>query len=768
MPTFYHSMLLFFLMIAPLHAGTIRLSLSDVLHAGEETAALEKLDQEIRDDLEALLAELDNRTVGEGLVFEYSERGTVLEEGCNYTAKIASIDARLQVGDGSSLVFQLDSLSDANQFMFNLDLTIDASGRIQQKLGRKVFGRCYALARDNFNFTLSGSARLHLGAWLDLQLETVAEGLQLSPVVDVYAQLDALEYRVEVDGALLEHLTESELKAGIEKALDPEEITAQADKVERQLQQEITDALGAETLTLDTADLDISQRAALEQFIHSDLAGKTTQDYIQENRPSLLHALLSDNPVYLRDFATAVASCGLMQNAWVNQPVTTVFQEIEGQCRAVDSQQVSASAELYTDEACTRKFLFSPMRWVDYCSETLDSRRLGNASIPQSPGSSWQQSPGTRLAFSVASIDAYHQPWMTRRNYKKVDAGAGTCALEMRIYKQDIAATGLKPMMAFHGGSWSSRVLGFVGLESMISHYTEAGYAVFVPFYRLTDTKEGTTACHGVTGVEIGEDVNDALAWVSQHAAEFGATGPVSLFGQSAGAYLALSLAYHHPQQVANALLMYPPTDFARMIEQIHSGELPPKTRQGQKAIEQFLGRSLAESSVTDTDVIANSLPSLINITPQNMPPLFIIHGAADEVVPVDQSLRLCRALSGQLGSDGELLRLDRSPLRQKIQCSENGSQLHIIEQGDHALDACLFSLICPAGDTQSQQVVADSMREARRWLATHTRNLPESVKVLAEAAEAAPETGQSGGGSSGLFFVWVWLLFKNDWLRGR
>lgn len=752
--------ILLLLMTSSLSASAVSVSLSSLLQAGHDTVALGKLDHETRDELARLLTDMDTVVVDEGLLYEYSEHNIVLEDGCNYASKIKNIDARLLVDQGSGLEFQLDSLSDSSTFLLNLDLVIDASGRIEQKFGRKVFGTCYLLGRDNFDFTVSGHATLHLTASLDLQISKVAEGFEVSPVVDIVVALDGLDYRVNVDGALLDHLTESVLEDGIAKALAPDEIVAKASAFGDRLQQQITDAVGAQTSLLKISDLDASQLAALDELIHLDLAGTASDDYINENLPALLHALLVDDPKYLQDYIASVASCGLLQNTLVDLPLSPTFRQVNGQCQKVDVLQLRDTESLYLDDRCTRSFHFSPLRWVDYCSETLDSRRLGNASIKHVETSAWQLSPGTRLGIGIQSLEGHHPPWLTRRSYKKVDAVHGSCELEMRVYKQDIAATGLKPMVALHGGSWSSRVLGFIGLESMISPFTEAGYVVFVPFYRLTDTKEGTTACHGVTGAEIRADVNDAFDWVMQHSAEFGAAGPVSLFGQSAGAYLALSLATDRQEYVANALLMYPPTDFARMIEQLNAGVLSDKTRQGQKAMEQFLGRSLSEASSTDPDVIDNSFPALINRHPQTMPPMWIIHGAVDDVVPVDQSRRLCRALSGTLDSSDALAVVESNPLRRTFQCGTNGSQLHIIEQGNHALDACVFSLICPAGNRQSQQVVSESLQEAQRWLLTNTRTLSSArVQVLADNVDVTAEASGSGGGSLWLFSGWLLLL---------
>ena len=237
-----------------------------------------------------------------------------------------------------------------------------------------------------------------------------------------------------------------------------------------------------------------------------------------------------------------------------------------------------------------------------------------------------------------------------------ITRGTGTCKLEMRVYKKDVAQTGLKPLMAIHGGSWKYRGARFYGLESQISHFTDQGFVVFAPFYRLAGIRDGSAECNNATG----EEIVTALQWVRNNQHQYGVANheKVRLFGQSAGAHLATWLLTHQPSDVAKALLMYPPTDVKNYITQYknftsgasysddYTGSFDSM---GLAALSGFFGvdpdTEIAALENVDTNssfVQANSFPSIIANNPSSYPPAFMVHGQADKLVPSIQSVRLC------------------------------------------------------------------------------------------------------------------------------
>jgi acetyl esterase/lipase len=185
---------------------------------------------------------------------------------------------------------------------------------------------------------------------------------------------------------------------------------------------------------------------------------------------------------------------------------------------------------------------------------------------------------------------------MKQLSYKTVldvPRGNGSCELEMRVYKSDIAGQDLKPLMAIHGGTWRHRGSSFFGLEAGISQLTERGFIVFVPFYRLVGDSDGNTECNAVSWRELTDDVEDALDWIKENGAALGALNePVSLYGQSAGAHLSAWLAAYRSNDVRKALLYYPPTDALEFLSgaTLVNGPFEEYRRFGLKSLSRLYG----------------------------------------------------------------------------------------------------------------------------------------------------------------------------------
>ena len=104
---------------------------------------------------------------------------------------------------------------------------------------------------------------------------------------------------------------------------------------------------------------------------------------------------------------------------------------------------------------------FRPTPYADYCRETIalaPNVLLGNASawtpdvnqpndpLPSVPSQKWSLPHGARADISVEPLAGKTVPLMKRVRYREAQtASKPTCALEMRIYKKDPAATGLPP-----------------------------------------------------------------------------------------------------------------------------------------------------------------------------------------------------------------------------------------------------------------------------------------------------------------------------------
>jgi acetyl esterase/lipase len=300
------------------------------------------------------------------------------------------------------------------------------------------------------------------------------------------------------------------------------------------------------------------------------------------------------------------------------------------------------------------------------------------------------------------------------------------CQLEMRVYKKNIDAQNLKPLLAFHGGSWNSRGLAFIGFESQIAHYTEQDFVVFAPFYRLSGNTDGNAECNEAKWTEVVADAEAALDWVKANAKKFGAESSIpAVMGQSAGAHLAGWLVTHRPEDVAAGLLFYPPVDFTELLQKYNNGYFAQNgvnIEPTMDILSSFVGLN-ARLLLLDSNIVQqNSFASLVSQLGQSAPPVFLLHGLSDDLVPSSQSVTLCNAY-------GSSTNIKTDNLKSLYTCGSS-SQLHLIQQGEHYFENCLSDLNgpCLAGDAASRQAVVDSLQKAREWLSWRQSNLANNT----------------------------------------
>ena len=466
----------------------------------------------------------------------------------------------------------------------------------------------------------------------------------------------------------------------------------------------------------------------------------------------------SNNDV-LKDLLGNAVACNLSTQLMADIQPGTLYRAQDNTCSAVTSD-VESVQTLYTDAACQQAFPYRTTPLVEYCLRTLDKQQLGNADdlLGQTPY--WTLSPGNRFDLGALSLESVVQPYVTSVAYKQVETAGGTCSLEMRVYKSSPTATGLDSMLALHGGSWTSRGFGFLGLEMTVPHFTNAGFVVFAPFYRLLENREGNAACHNASIQDVIEDAADAMQYIIDNAELYGGSQRPAVFGQSAGAHLAASLAVGQPQRVSNAVLLYPPTDFSDFVSEILNGNYT--NEEGLNILQRVIGGEAADVDVSASPIPENSFPAIVQENPAAYPPVFMLHGLDDELVDARQSLRLCGAFGGDVAASQDANDLRGRPdLRHIIDCNEQQSKAHLIKEGKHALDVCpisnpLVNSACLSGSGQSKSLVADSMTQAVAWskalmmdVDTGNEN-PPSVDV--------PQSS-SGGGVFGVPMLWLLLM---------
>lgn len=470
--------------------------------------------------------------------------------------------------------------------------------------------------------------------------------------------------------------------------------------------------------------------------------------------------------VFLSEPAAAVAADratpGREASADLDDVTTGAFGDLLrelGQCRALEELAVAdmtrpplferqgdacrpstgSDGPLFADAGCEEPFIHTS--FARFCRDHLLGNDRSKEQIGHPPAwrgttlvdgraeTPWTLSPGHRLEVNVLDQTRDNrQPFRKQVEYRRV----GDCALGMHVYSRDPGARDLEPLMLLHGGGWRLRgAAAIAGIESIAPHLTERGYVVFAPFHRLVGDVDGPASCRNATGRDLIDDVIAARDWIFDHGSRYGmdpsfaGSRRMSVIGQSSGAHLAAYLYTHQPQTVERALLLYPPTDFTFVLENIRPGGLYENGfLDGRERLRSFLsepGLDAADALDPGSPLAAeNSFPALVQADPESFPPLFLIHGTADSQVPVESSSRLCQALDPADEPAAGRYRGERSR-----SCGPRGS-LRLIDGADHVCDLrcatgdldllarlLLDTSFCPPGSDEGAAAVRDALREA-------------------------------------------------------
>jgi len=472
----------------------------------------------------------------------------------------------------------------------------------------------------------------------------------------------------------------------------------------------------------------------------------------------------------IKDILRSELACALLDPVFAEMPAAPLFTSTENGCEAAVPD--SSRREYYLDETCLDPINFVPTDLVEHCALLLDSTGLGEG--VGISGDQWTLPPGTRFDLGARSLENVQQPYLQRTIYRRVDTSAGQCALEMRVYSARPGLQNQRPLIAFHGGSWSGRGFGFFGLELTIPHYIEKGFVVFAPFYRLLGDDEGSAACHNATISDIVSDANAALDWVKNEGSRFGVEGRPVTFGQSAGAHLAASLAIYRAEEISGAVLMYPPTDFTDFALRAMNGTYANEQGLGilRRVMQLDEDADINEIDLSASPVPENSFPARIIEDGLRPAPMFMIHGLEDDLVEARQASRLCDALAGRELSPSDAAALAIDSLLETISCGDD-SELQLIREGQHALDVCIADAVIPtdlclSGSEASRLQVSNAIADASQFaIAIANQNASDSADRINDHVS----TRESRGGSMSVFMLlilWLGISRNISWLISR
>jgi alpha-L-fucosidase 2 len=215
------------------------------------------------------------------------------------------------------------------------------------------------------------------------------------------------------------------------------------------------------------------------------------------------------------------------------------------------------------------------------------------------------------------------------RDVEYVRYGDARLALDAAIPQ----TSGLAPaVIVVHGGGWV-RGDRRVDVAPLLDPLSEAGFAWFSISYRLMNND-------AQFGAAI-DDVAAAIRFVKAHAAEYHVDpNRIALVGESAGGQLAAMAALRDDSalRVRAVVGLYAPTDLESLARK--SQMVPQWIR----------------DNVRGTPWEGLILASLKQLSPiehvhRGMPPLLLIHGTADTLVPFEQSRAMCERVKAVGGS---------------------------------------------------------------------------------------------------------------------
>ena len=201
------------------------------------------------------------------------------------------------------------------------------------------------------------------------------------------------------------------------------------------------------------------------------------------------------------------------------------------------------------------------------------------------------------------------------------------------------AGQSARPILVhIHGGSWQH---GSARAEARFaSYFANRGWAVFSLEYRLAPQWRYPAQI---------DDVRAELAWIREHAAEYGADAErIALSGQSAGGHLAMLAAYAPDAVPVRAVVsLYGPADLAAA----YRDPPEPDPLDVRRKLETFLGGTPAELP----NVYRDAAP--IHLLRSGLPPTLLIHGSADHITLPSLARELHRRLLA-VGNHALLLEL--------------------------------------------------------------------------------------------------------------
>lgn len=193
-------------------------------------------------------------------------------------------------------------------------------------------------------------------------------------------------------------------------------------------------------------------------------------------------------------------------------------------------------------------------------------------------------------------------------------------AQKMDVYLPGGRTDTTKLIVLVHGGAWMTGDKSDFSFFVPVLQQKFPGYAIANINYRLA-----TIAANHFPAQE--NDMKAAVDFLVQKSNDYRISQKIILLGASAGAHMALLQAYKYSSPKIKAVIdFFGPTDMAALFNSLPAGSLT------QTALQIVM----SGTPVTNASLYTQSSP--INFVNAQSSPTLILHGTADDVVPIAQS----------------------------------------------------------------------------------------------------------------------------------
>jgi acetyl esterase/lipase len=232
-------------------------------------------------------------------------------------------------------------------------------------------------------------------------------------------------------------------------------------------------------------------------------------------------------------------------------------------------------------------------------------------------------------------------PLMWRRKGVRHERGVvyarqGSYPLKLDVYLPDGPATGRRPaIVQVHGGAWVSGTRKEQGIP-LLNHLAANGWVGFNISYRLSPM---------ATWPDQAVDVKRAIAWVREHADEYGVDPDfIALTGGSAGGHITAFVALTADDRGLQPGFEDADTSVAAAIPFYGVYDMLDEGAIQVPALQRLLERYVFKALRDDEPERFRDASPLFRVH-EDAPPFLVVHGDADSLTPVEDARRFVERL---------------------------------------------------------------------------------------------------------------------------